>query len=134
MNFIVIDETVAKTRSQLKIERSSIKASLLQQKNKTYIDKLLEVESKLRALDRFGSSKTEYQKIQYLKLPKPKRYIKECIKLSRTVPGISFNRKTKLFRVQKTFSGKRVYGGQFDSFDDAVESLGVLISINQKHI
>lgn len=128
MAFLIIDESIPKTRKILKERRMKIQMGL--EISEAQVE---DIDKKLLTLDRYErhyKKKSEYSKIKMLKHTKPNVYVKRCKRLIKDIKGISFLEAKMLFKVQKTFNGRKVWGGEFTDLDEAIEVLEVLISQN----
>ena len=126
MAFLLITESIENVIHSLEWDEKVLKRANNIHGGAVYLEKLLSVREKLEAAkkyQRIRERKTDYQKIAYLKELKPNKYINECVEICRKLKGVTFIKKSQLFRVTLYRNGKRKYIGQFDTPDDAMEIL-----------
>jgi len=126
MAFLLITESIENTIKSLSSDKEMCEKVYKQTGNEVYRIKAKDYADKLDAALRYArleEKRTSYQRIRHLKFKNLPLYISKCSQICKGLPGVYFDEKRLLFRVQITRGGKRMYLGQFDTPDDALEIL-----------
>jgi hypothetical protein len=126
MAFLIITESIENTIHSLRSDRDLCKKVFKQTGDHKYEAKAKDYDDKLQAAIRYQKieeRRTEYQRIKHLRHRNLGMYIHHCTKICKGMKGVYFDKDRLLFRVQITRRGKRIYLGQFDTPDDALEIL-----------
>lgn len=126
MAFLIITESIETTIEILESDIQLNEKVYQQTNNEIYKAKAGILRDRLNAAVRyrnFFDKKTAYEKIKHLKHKNIVKYIQKCSEITKDLKGIYFDKDRLLFRVQVTRGGKRIYLGQFDTPDDALEIL-----------
>ncbi len=126
MAFLIITESIEETINSLQNDKHLCETVYKQTGDKVYEAKAKYYADKLQAAIRyhkFFERKSTYEKIKHLRYRNLPLYITKCTQICKGLKGVYFDKERLLFRVQITRLGKRIYLGQYDTPDDALEVL-----------
>lgn len=131
MAFIIITDSIENTINSLNSDLELNETVFKQTGKEVYKTKVDLLKGKLKAAIKYKDiqdRKPEFEKIKYLKHKDKDQYISRCMKIVKDMKGISFDKRTLLFKVQITRNKKRIYLGRFDSPQDSLEILQQYVS------
>lgn len=126
MAFLIITESIEDTINALQNDKQLCETVYKQTGDKVYEAKAKNYADKLQTAIRyqkFYDRKSTYEKIKHLRYKNLSLYITKCTQICKGLKGVYFDKERLLFRVQITRLGKRIYLGQYDTPDDALEVL-----------
>jgi hypothetical protein len=126
MAFLIITESIEETIHSLQSDKHLCEKVFKDTGDKVYEAKAKYYADKLQAALRYQrlfERKSTYQKIKHLRHRNLPQYVDKCSQITKGLKGVYFDKDRLLFRVQITRLGKRMYLGQFDTPDDALEVL-----------
>lgn len=126
MAFLIITESIENTIHSLKSDLRLCERVYKETGNELYKAKAEMYSDKLNAAKRYikiVERKSSFEMIKNFRTTNPELFISKCSEICKDIKGVYFDKERMLFRVQITRLGKRIYLGQFDSPDDALEIL-----------
>ena len=126
MAFLIITDSIEETIKSLRANKEIEERRFKETGNDLHRSKAEDYKGKLNTAIRYKKifdRKTDYEKIKHLKTLNPPLYAESCAVISKAMKGVWFDKDRLLFRVQIQRNGQRIYLGQFDTPDDALEIL-----------
>lgn len=92
-----------------------------------------ELQNLYRHYKKVYESKSIFEKIVHLKVKNLQLYLQKCIDLAKSVKFISFRKDRQVFQVRVSYLKKKIYLGQYASFDDACDALNEWFKLEKQN-